>query len=156
MPRRRRFKGYRITSFYVPVECEDVTTKAEELARVEGWSFSELLIRALTEYVGVHYPGNPQLILPSIIDPTYLKPLRLEARFLCEDLRRFIKGLEIKHGESVFRRDLRARAIQHMNKLAKMNLRLNDKTIDALIDLASKTLEATSDQQQSLERDGLK
>jgi hypothetical protein len=142
MPRRRRFSSYRITSFYIPAECEEVAKKADELSKVEGWSFSELLIHALKEYVQVHYPGNPQLILPSLIDPQSLKPLRLEARLICEDLERSIKDLEKKKGDVGFRHDLRLRAIQQLNKLAKANLRLRDKKIDELIETASHSLDS--------------
>lgn len=141
MPRRRRFKGYRITSFYIPVECEDTTKKAEELARVEHCSFSEILMRAMTEYVQFHYPGNPQLILPSLLDLEAPKPCRLEAKFLFKDFQRLMKLLEAKGGEHTYRRQIREKAIQEMTKLARLNERLKDKEIDEFINKASKILE---------------
>jgi hypothetical protein len=152
MPRRRRFKGYRITSFYIPNEYDDVAKKAEELKKVEGWSFSELLLHALTEYVEVHYPGNPQLILPSLVDPSEQKPLRLEAKFISQDLQRLVDVLSGKQGEATFRHELRHRAIQQLNKLAKINLRLKDKTVDEVVDKASKVLDNLNEDYQRLEK----
>lgn len=141
MPRPRRFKSVRITSIYLPVESEDVTKKAEELQKVEGLSFSELVLQALKEYVEIHYPGNPQLILPSLLDPQHLKPLRLEAKYLFKDFQRMIGVLKEKHGELSFRRDIRQKAIQQMTKLVKMNQKLKDKRIDEFIETASQILD---------------
>jgi hypothetical protein len=141
MGRPRRFKSYRITSFYIPVECEEIDKKADELAKVEKWSKSELLLHALKEYVEVHYPGNPQLILPSLLDPQALKPQRLEMKFLFRDFKRLVKLLEAKSGELGYRRDIRQKAIQQMTKLGRMNQRLKDKTVEEFIDEAEKILE---------------
>jgi len=142
LPRRRRFKGYRITSIYLPVETEEITKKAEELQKVEGWCFSELVVQALKEFVEVHYPGNPQLILPSLLDPDHLKPLRLEAKFLFKDFQHMIQTLQGKKVEPVFRRELHRKAVQEMSKLAKMNERLKDKSIDQYLDQAATILDA--------------
>lgn len=144
MPRRRRFSSYRVTSFYLPVEYNEIAQKAEELTQVEGISFSELILNALEEYVNLHYPGNPQTILPSLLDPNGLKPLRLEAKFLFKDFQRVMMQLEdkIEDLELGFRRELRHKAIEQMNKLARMNRRLKDRDIDEFIDKACKILDA--------------
>lgn len=142
MPRPRRWKSYRITSFYIPVEFEDTAKKGEELAKVEGWSFSELLTQALKEYVEFHYPGNPQLILPSLLDPKELKPIRLEARFLVKEIHDATEYLKTKENNSLaFWSVLQKRTIQRISKLTKLNQRLKNPRIDEVIDAASKILD---------------
>jgi len=47
-------------SFKESLEVDEVLRKAEELAKKDLWSFSELVYEALKEYVAKHYPGNPQ------------------------------------------------------------------------------------------------
>jgi len=141
MPRPRRYKGYRITSFYIPVEFEDLSKKAEELMKIEGLSFSELLLEALKEYVEVHYPGNPQLTLPSICDQDSEKPLRLVAKFDCEELETILKELKDSRGSLEYKRDLRERCKKLLIKLCRANIRLKDEKINELIDHALKKLE---------------
>lgn len=47
----------------VPKETETIWHKADELAMREGVSRSELVNKALAEYLNIHYPGNPQIPL---------------------------------------------------------------------------------------------
>jgi len=109
--------------------------------KVEGFSFSELLLEALKEYIEVHYPGNPQLTLPSISDPTSEKPLRLETKFAAQELESLIEILEKKQGSLPFRRDLENRVKQLLVKLAKMNQRFKDQKVNDLIEKAERGLE---------------
>lgn len=70
----------------------DVYPLACDLARLDGKSFSELVSIALKEYVETHYPGNPQLVLPSLIGETPL-PLRLQAKFDGDDFLGLYNGI---------------------------------------------------------------
>jgi len=45
-------------------DCKQVYEQAEELAKREKVSFSELVVKALADYCKVHYPGQPQPPLP--------------------------------------------------------------------------------------------
>lgn len=63
MPKPRRYEGVIVVSGYLPLEAREVLSKARELAKREGISLSELVGRSLVEYVGSHYPGNPQTLL---------------------------------------------------------------------------------------------
>jgi len=64
MPRPRRYSSIIIKSFYAPAEAKDIIDKANELAAREGITFSDVVMRALAEYLKIHFPGNPQLPLP--------------------------------------------------------------------------------------------
>jgi len=91
--RERRYSGLIITSFYVPVEAKDVLEALDQLAKVEGVSRSELILRAIKEYVENHYPGNPQLTLPSIEDPRLL-PRRYKAVRILRALKPLVQEYE--------------------------------------------------------------
>ena len=82
-----------MTSFYIPVEAKEILEKIEELARVEGVSRSELILRAIREYVENHYPGNPQLTLPSLEDPRRL-PRRYKAVRILKALKPLVQEYE--------------------------------------------------------------
>jgi hypothetical protein len=58
-------KNFRVTSFsYEPTpEIEAVLKTARQLAAKDGWTFSEFVRNAISEYVQRHAPGNPQVIL---------------------------------------------------------------------------------------------
>jgi len=58
MPRKRRWKAYRVTSFYIPIEFEHVMEKAQRLASKEGRSLSMLIVDAIAEYVERRMPGE--------------------------------------------------------------------------------------------------
>jgi hypothetical protein len=141
VPRPRRFKAYRITSFYLPIEYEDITKKAEELMKVEGYSFSEMLLEALKEYVQNHYPGNPQTILPSHTDRA-LQPLRLKAHWSIRDLERDLGILKAKRGSAQYLDEVRKRAEKTVVDLSSINLTVKDSGIQTVIDKALEILEA--------------
>lgn len=61
---RKHHDGYEVKPVVVPKEAEHIWDKAKELADREGnTSVSEIVNKALAQYVGEHYPGNPQVPL---------------------------------------------------------------------------------------------
>ena len=58
-------KSFKVTSFSLEdtPEVNDLLKQARVLAARDGWSFSEFVRTAISEYVQRHSPGNPQLIL---------------------------------------------------------------------------------------------
>jgi len=62
--RPRKWKSWRTTCLMLYEEYSEVYEKANDLAEREGITFSELVAKALAEYLKVHLPGNPQLPLP--------------------------------------------------------------------------------------------
>lgn len=62
-------EGWRTTNLLIPRDHEPIWAKARELADREDITLSELVSKALAEYLNVHYPGNPQTPLqPSLKD----------------------------------------------------------------------------------------
>jgi len=53
MGRKKKWTGYRITSFLIPVHKESVIERARDRAREMGISLGELIILALELYLGV-------------------------------------------------------------------------------------------------------
>jgi len=60
-------KKSNVLHLYVPDEYKPVLDKAKELMEREGKSLSKLFIDAITEYVRLHYSGNPQVPLDRIL-----------------------------------------------------------------------------------------
>jgi hypothetical protein len=56
-------EGFRLTSLAIPKEYEELWRMASKMAEAEGLSVSEILFKALSEYIKMHAPGNPQTIL---------------------------------------------------------------------------------------------
>jgi len=63
--RPRKRKGWKTTSLMLFEEHNEIYEKARELADREGATFSDIVAKALAEYLKIHYPGNPQLPLPA-------------------------------------------------------------------------------------------
>lgn len=55
--------GQQVFSFRMPTEFNSLYEMFKELARREGISKSQLVVKAICEYVHRHYPGNPQVPL---------------------------------------------------------------------------------------------
>jgi hypothetical protein len=91
--RRKRFRGLIISSFYVPIEEREIIDKSKELAAKEGISHSELIARALSDYLKAHYPGNPQVpLFATDPDPNYHYQVSLS--FAKKHLSDILKRLE--------------------------------------------------------------
>jgi len=138
--RPKKWKKWKLTSVMIPSEYEEVYKKAEDLARIEAISLSEIIAKALKEYVEVHYPGNPQLTLPSITGEAP-RPLRLEARFESADLRKFVELLESGKGSTAYRSEIREKCKKLILKLSRLNQRLKDEKIEKLIERAVKAVD---------------
>ena len=112
----------------------EVYEKAKELAVRESVTFSELVAKALGEYVEAHYPGNPQMSLESFSDAG-LKPLRLEAKMLTQKAERFLEKLGDPRISNSWRRELKTKRLpQLLVKLSRLNLRLRDDEISGLVE----------------------
>jgi hypothetical protein len=131
--RPRRYQGLRITSFYLPIEHSELIDKLRELAERDGSTLSEKIVDAIREYIQVHYPGNPQVCLDSIIKPDAPKPLRLQALFDMQELEAVIRDLTNSKNH-IHRQILVDRGKKLVLKLSKANMRLNDGKIDELIE----------------------
>jgi len=132
MPRPRRYKAIRITSFYVPIEKARILEMSQELAQREGITLSELILNALGEYIERHYPSNPQISLETAQNPL-TEPLTLKARFIAEDIENLLKwNIKDAHWHNKIRRKIIA--------LAELNKRLKQKKYEQLIKLAMKEM----------------
>jgi len=76
--------GHQVFSFRMPTEFIQLYEMFKELARREGISKSQLIVKAICEYVHHHYPGNPQLPLTRFtITETHItaqKPVRVDPK----------------------------------------------------------------------------
>jgi len=61
--------GQKVFSFRMPTEFSQLYEMFKELAKREGISKSQLIVKAICEYVHRHYPGNPQLPLTKFTHP---------------------------------------------------------------------------------------
>jgi len=139
--RPRRFKaGIRVTSFYIPIESEEIIEKMKKLAQMDGISLSEKILEAMTEYVGTHFPGNPTLPLQVFTGEAPM-PLRLQAKFDQQELQRLLPTLEKKQGEPSFRKEISDKCKMLTIKLARVNMRLKQDDITKLVDKAVQILE---------------
>ena len=94
-----------VRSFSIPPEKLSILNKFCEIARREAGSrgFSEVLLKAMEEYVKNHEEGNPQLKLTTYIDekaqsPVYVLCLHLDGatsngKIHCKKTGMWIKGL---------------------------------------------------------------
>lgn len=62
----KHHEGYTLKPVIVPNEDAFIWDKTKELADREHISVSELVNKALAQYVGEHYPGNPQVPLEAV------------------------------------------------------------------------------------------
>ena len=110
--------------------------KAYELADREGKSFSELINLALEEYVEVHYPGNPQPPLEAF-QPDSLKPARLEAKMITQEVAGLLDRLESGQGSDGYRNRVRSKIMPPLIvKLSRLNLKLRDDEVSEIVNRA--------------------
>ena len=140
MVRPRRYKSVAVTSFYYPQEASEVIEKAKELAKLEGITFSELIVKALHEYVERHYPGNPQIPL-TVFTKTSPKAKTLEAKIVARDLKKNIESFKrLMMSKPMAYYTVREDMKKNMLKLAKLNEILQNSEYDELIREAEKLL----------------
>lgn len=95
--RPRTLGMVRATTIYLYERYQKVYPLAVELANVERISFSELVSRALKEYVEAHHPGNPQLTLKEAMREAPLA-LKLQARNHVLELERLMRSYDAAEG----------------------------------------------------------
>ena len=142
MPRPRRFKAVRITSFYIPDTFNETWLKVEEMAQRERKPINTLILEALATLVQDKYPGNPQTPLTSFQE-NGLKPIRLEALFLTVEVENIVKALKNPKTSPQHRAHLsREVAPMKVVRLARLNTRLREEKLQDLIDEAEALLTA--------------
>jgi len=122
--RPKRLGMVKHTTIYLYEVYSDVYEKAVELAKKEGISFSEIISKALAEYVEKHYPGNPQTPLLPMISTA--------EEYLAECLTRRIEScLSHPHPENVFWLDNMHKLLRKAEKLKNINPKLDDLIVKA-------------------------
>ena len=110
--------GHQVFSFRMPTEFIQLYEMFKELARREGISKSQLIVKAICEYVHHHYPGNPQLLLTKFTTPqtqTSVKPATAKLDPKQEKVRQMLT-VAIKHVS-----ELPPKSRQYYTQLAKEN-----------------------------------
>jgi hypothetical protein len=129
MPRRKRYKALIIKSFYCPIESKEMIEKGEELAGTEKISFSEIIMKALAEYLHLHYPGNPQIQL----NPTDEKIDTYMNDLAARKLAAFLKWIE-KYPSSPVKDSERLKVLGFTRRLRNPSQRVEelvDKVLEA-------------------------
>jgi len=137
-----KWKGYKITSLMLLDDYDEVYKKASELAEIEGITFAEIVAKALAEYVEKHYPGNPQIPLPTYTGQVPMAKT-LEARITARQLKKDLELLKViysKRDNTLYRYEVESRVIKLVKKLAKLNTILKNKEYQDLINQAAELL----------------
>jgi len=159
--RKRRLGLVRGTIIYLYEKYKDVYPLAYELARIEGISFSELVSRALKEYVEKHYPGNPQIQITSFTNSNFSK--RFEAVLVAEDLKKHIEALrrvkEIlrerpQSQTQAYFNELREKLKRETLRLIRLNELLREEKYNKLIEKAIDALGITNDLNDNKVKEG--
>jgi len=123
-------------------DYDEVYKKASELAEIEGITFAEIVAKALAEYVEKHYPGNPQIPLPTYTGQVPMAKT-LEARITARQLKKDLELLKViysKRDNTLYRYEVESRVIKLVKKLAKLNTILKNKEYQDLINQAAELL----------------
>ncbi|MEM2110766.1 MAG: hypothetical protein QXX08_02685 [Candidatus Bathyarchaeia archaeon] len=131
--------GYRVSTLMIPFEYERFYKETIIQAQAEGKSHSEFILNLASEAWKLHYPGNPQTILPSHTGEAPL-PIRLKAQWLMRDLEDDLKILREKQGSPLYRHDARKRVEKTVLDLSNLNVRLQDEKIAETIKMAVEIL----------------
>jgi hypothetical protein len=115
-------RGYVIRSFSVRQKDLPILALFDELVQRERARFSELVVRALEEYVRRHHPGNPQLPLTKFTTLN-LKVPKLQRNHQKEKVRQMLNAV-LKHVEQGY--DLNPKAHEYYVQLAKHNKDLKE------------------------------
>lgn len=126
--RPRKLGLVRHTTIYLYEKYGEVYKKVEELCRIEGKSFSELVSEALKEYVERHYPGNPQLTLPQF-EKGASKSLRLRLQLAATELEDLLRRRPDPLYHATWRRDLLKAAIRVQSLQEKVGTRKYDQLV---------------------------
>jgi hypothetical protein len=115
-------RSYVIRSFSVRQKDLPILALFDELVQRERARFSELVIRALEEYVRRHHPGNPQLPLTKFTTSNQKVP-KLQKNHQKEKVRQMLNAV-LKHVEQGY--DLNPKAHKYYVQLAKHNKDLKE------------------------------
>lgn len=136
-------QGYKTTSYQEYFAHIEIYDMARELAYLDDISFSELILKSLSEYVETHYPGNPQLALTSF-NESGLKPIRLEAKFLAAEISKGLKtigNIKKSKGKYYFPGKPHRGLVKNLIRLARLNRKIKSEEYDDLVDRGERELE---------------
>ena len=113
---RPRSKGIlRNTTIYFYESYGDLYAKAASYAATEGISFSELVSKALADYLKIHYPGNPQIPLDAC------RSARVLGDYMEKNLMRRIKKLSEMPLVTTFQKEIFGKGLEECaGRLAKL------------------------------------
>jgi len=129
--------GHQVFSFRMPTEFIQLYEMFKELARREGISKSQLIVKAICEYVHHHYPGNPQLPLTRFTitercitaqKPVKMDPKKEKAREMLAFALKHVDELPLHSREYYFRLAQENQDLQEAPRLIKALLE-KDSTI---------------------------
>ena len=136
--RPRTLGMIRSTTISLYEKYREVYPLAVELANVERISFSELVSRALKEYVEAHHPGNPQLTLKEAMREIPLA-LKLQARNHVLELERLMRAYDSavgRHAPKGYIQNLERALREECLKAAKVKRRIKDMMLETVLEKA--------------------
>lgn len=113
--------------------AKEVYEKTEELAKREGISPSAIVLKALIEYLKLHYPGQPTPPLESFI-PNGLRAVKLEVKFVTKEIKKLLNFIKEKEGAESYKKEIRRELLPIKTlKLARLNKKVKSEEISKLI-----------------------
>lgn len=129
MARPPKYKGGVIvlTISWPRLESQELRKKAKHLCHLDHIGFSRVLMLALQEYIERHYPGNPQIALPEIIQMIE-EPFQYQAeREYHEHI--FAKNLKLAKGRGDGRNVFLKNAWKSLMRLQRLGAILGEKEL---------------------------
>jgi len=121
--------------------AKEVYEKAEELAKRENISPSQLVLKALIEYLNLHYPGNPIAPLESFTQ-NGLKSVKLEAKLAADQIIKFIRIMRREGVSENFKLGIiKDQFPKYLTTLMKLNQKIKDNKYVELIEESEKIID---------------
>jgi len=143
--RPRRWKGYRITSFYIPDEMVPIYEKLREMAFAEGVPINDKILEAIYEYVE---KKSPEL---SSKEPEEVKLVReareIEASAIANELKEVVSTLTAQNVRLDVRVSMAKRTVPKLvTRLAKLNAFLKNEEYSKLCRTAVRLMEQVTNE----------
>jgi len=120
---------------------EEIYKKTEELADRENTSVSMLVVKALKNYLELHYPGNPIAPLESFT-PEGLKSVKLEAKLAADQIIKFMRILRRDEVDENFKLGIiKDQFPKYLTKLMRLNQKIKDNKYSELIEESEKIID---------------
>jgi len=143
--RPRRWKGYRITSFYIPDEMAPIFEKLREMAFAEGVAVNQKILDAICEYVEKKLPELPNS------EPEELQIIKqakeIEASTIATELKEAVSALSAADVRPDVRISMAKLVVPKLViRLAKLNTYLKNKEYSQLCRTAVRLMEKVRDE----------